>query len=109
MEVLALNKMKNFSKEKMKKVKLFDTKNFSSDLYCLKPGQSQKIHAHQGADTGYFVLEGIGNFSIGDKKKTLKNGTAVLAPSGVLHGVVNDSDSNLTLFVFMAPNPNSND
>ena len=109
MEVFALDKMKNFSKEKMKKVKLFDTKNFFCDLYCLKPGQSQKIHAHQGADKVYFVLEGIGNFSIGDKKKTLKNGTAVLAPSGVLHGVVNDSDSNLTLLVFMAPNPNSND
>ncbi len=109
MEVFALDKMKNFSKEKMKKVKLFDTKNFFCDLYCLKPGQSQKIHAHQGADKVYFVLEGIGNFSIGDKNKTLKNGTAVLAPSGMLHGVVNNSDFNLTLLVFMAPNPNSND
>ena len=109
MEDFVLNEMKTFAKEKMKKVKVFDTDNFFCDLYCLKPGQSQKIHAHQGADKVYFVLEGIGNFSIGDKKKTLKNGTAVLAPSGVLHGVVNDSDSNLTLFVFMAPNPNRND
>ena len=29
MEVFVLNEMKTFSKEKMKKVKLFDTKNFS--------------------------------------------------------------------------------
>ena len=109
MEVFVLNEMKTFSKEKMKKVKLFDSKNFFCDLYCLKPGQSQKIHAHQGADKIYFVLEGIGDFSIGDKKKSLKNGTAVIAPSEVLHGVVNNSDSNLTLLVFMAPNPNRND
>ena len=106
MESFVLNELKAFSNEKMKKVKVFDTKNFFCDLYCLKPGQSQTIHAHQGADKVYFVLEGIGNFSIGDKKKTLKNGTAVLAPSEVLHGVVN---SNLIILVFMAPNPNRNE
>ena len=29
-----------------------------------------------------------------------------LAPSGVEHGVVNDSDGRLVVMVFMAPNPN---
>ena len=43
------------------------------------------------------------------ENKSLKNGTAVIAPSEVLHVVVNNSDSNLTLLVFMAPNPNRND
>ena len=109
MEFFDVKKIKEFSEEKMKKVKLFDTENFFCDLYCLKPDQFQKIHTHQGADKVYFVLEGVGNFYIGDGQRRLKNGTALLAPAGVMHGVVNDSTSELIILVFMAPNPNRND
>ena len=109
MKLFDVKKIKEFSEEKMKKVKLFDTENLFCDLYCLKPAQFQKIHTHQGADKVYFVLEGVGNFYIGDGQRRLKNGTALLAPAGVMHGVVNDSTSELIILVFMAPNPNRND
>lgn len=96
-----------FSTEKMKKISLFDTANLFCDLYCLRPGQSQKPHTHQGADKIYFVLQGQGNFVVGEEERVLKKGEIVLAPSGAIHGVRNNSHQTLNLLVMMAPNPNS--
>ena len=95
-----------FSTEKMKKVSLFDTANLFCDLYCLRPGQSQKPHTHQGADKIYFVLEGRGTFVVGEEEKVLEAGEIVLAPSGAVHGVTNHTPQPLNLLVVMAPNPN---
>lgn len=98
--------LKNFSPEKMVKVNLFETENFFCDIYCFKPGQSQKLHTHQNADKIYFVLEGTGLFYVGEEKQTLGIGNAILAPAGSIHGVENTSEENLVLLVFMSPNPN---
>jgi len=106
MIVIEVLKRKAFSAEKMRKVNLVETDNFFCDLYGLRPGQAQKVHSHQGADKVYYVLEGSGTFHIGAEEKVLRAGMIVLAPSGVDHGVENTSDDDLTLLVFMAPNPN---
>ena len=95
-----------FSSVKMKKVSLLDTANLFCDLYCLKPGQSQKPHTHQGADKIYFVLQGRGTFVVGEEERVLEGGEIVLAPSGAIHGVSNNERQALNLLVVMAPNPN---
>jgi quercetin dioxygenase-like cupin family protein len=95
-----------FSVEKMQKINLFETDNMFTDIYCLEPGQEQKIHAHKGADKIYFVLEGTGRFHIGGEEQDLSLSQIVLAPSDVEHGVRNASDERLVLLVMMAPNPN---
>jgi mannose-6-phosphate isomerase-like protein (cupin superfamily) len=97
---------RRFSADKMQKVNLFETDNMFSDIYCLEPGQEQKSHAHKGADKVYFVLEGSGVFIVGDDERELGSNNIVLAPSGIEHGVRNDSSSQLVVLVFMAPNPN---
>ena len=95
-----------FSREKMTKVNLFETDRMFSDVYGLDPGQEQKVHAHEGADKIYFVVEGTGTFQIGSEERQHGPDTVVLAPSGVPHGVRNTGDTQLMLLVFMAPNPN---
>ena len=95
----------SFSKEKMKKNALFDSPRLFYDLYCLLPGQSQKIHAHEDSDKVYYVLEGTGLFTIGNEEKDLPEGHAVIAPASEPHGVRNTSDENLVLLVTMAPRP----
>jgi quercetin dioxygenase-like cupin family protein len=106
MQVIEVLSAKRFADEKMQKVNLFDTTNCFCDLYCLKPGQSQKPHSHTGADKIYYVLEGSATVQIGDEEQVLGPGRIVLAPSEVVHGVRNDSSQPLSLLVFMAPNPN---
>lgn len=100
-----LDAARDFSPEKMKKVNLFETPRFFSDLYCFEPGQVQKPHTHADSDKVYLVLEGTGQFQIGGEEHRLTTGTAVLAPVGVEHGVMNGGTDRLVLLVFMAPNP----
>ena len=75
------------------------------DAYCLLPGQAQKVHAHDGSDKVYFVLDGTGRFTIGDEEEDLGEGHAVIARAGVPHGVRNETQENLVLLVTMAPRP----
>jgi mannose-6-phosphate isomerase-like protein (cupin superfamily) len=96
-----------FSPEKLSKVALFASERFFLDLYCLEPGQSQKPHAHTGSDKVYLVVEGRGEFEIGDEKRSLGPGEGTFAPSGVVHGVRNDSGARLVVLTWMSPPPGS--
>jgi mannose-6-phosphate isomerase-like protein (cupin superfamily) len=95
-----------FSPDKMRKINLFETANFFCDLYCLEPGQEQKVHTHQREDKIYLVLEGRGSFIVGEESQELGADQIVMAPAGQPHGVKNTSHGRLTLLVFMSPNPN---
>jgi mannose-6-phosphate isomerase-like protein (cupin superfamily) len=95
----------SFSEEKMKKNSLFYSPYLFWDAYCLLPGQSQKVHAHEGSDKIYYVLSGIGRFTVGDEEEDLGEGHAVIARAGAPHGVRNDTQENLVLLVTMAPRP----
>jgi len=95
----------SFSEEKMKKNSLFDSPYLFWDAYCLLPGQSQKVHAHEGSDKIYYVLSGIGRFTVGDEEEDLGEGHAVIARAGAPHGVRNDTQENLVLLVTMVPRP----
>jgi len=94
----------------MQKINLFETRNFFCDLYCLEPGQEQKVHAHQDEDKVYFVLDGRGSFIVGgEQQEELGPNQLVFAPAGAPHGVKNTSDERLTLLVWMSPHPNFKD
>lgn len=105
METRSIKDSVAFSEEKMKKNALFDSPRLFYDLYCLLPGQNQKVHAHEGSDKVYYVLEGMGRFTVGDVEQDLDAGHAVIARAGEPHGVRNESGENLVLLVTMAPPP----
>ena len=95
----------SFSEEKMKKNGLFDSPHLFYDAYCLLPGQSQKVHAHEGSDKVYYVLSGTGRFTVGAEEEDLGEGQAVIARAGAPHGVRNETQEDLVLLVTMAPRP----
>lgn len=105
METINVPDAIEFSEEKMRKNSLFDSPHLFYDAYCLLPGQAQKVHAHDGSDKVYYVLEGTGRFTIGEEEQDLTRGQAVIARSGEPHGVRNAWDENLILLVTMAPPP----
>ncbi|CAI2718599.1 cupin domain-containing protein [Nitrospina watsonii] len=105
MKVLKVREQAAFKAEKMNKVSLFDTDRFFCDVYCLEPGQAQKVHAHEGSDKIYYVLEGKGMVTVGREEKEMSADEITLAPSGEEHGVVNHTDRRLVMLVFMAPKP----
>lgn len=105
MQIVTMGAKVQFADEKMQKVGLFETDRFFFDLYCLKPGQAQKVHAHAGSDKIYYVLAGRATVRVGEEQQELVAGQAVLAPAEAVHGVTNTADEPLTLLVFMAPKP----
>ena len=105
MEVITLESLVRFSDEKMQKVPLFDSEKYFCDLYCLRPGQDQRIHTHSESEKIYLVVRGSGLFHIGGEERELKSGQAVIARPGETHGVRNAAEQDLVLVVFMTPKP----
>lgn len=105
METRDLKEARRFSPEKMVKASLFATERLFYDLYCLEPGQAQKVHAHEGSDKVYLVLEGRAAVTVAGEERSLGPDEAVLAPAGQPHGVRNAGDGRLVLLVVMSPPP----
>ncbi len=97
--------LSSFADEKMQKVPLFGSDKYFCDLYCLRPGQEQRIHRHAESDKIYYVLEGNGIFHIAGEERLCREGEAIVARPNEDHGVRNQSEENLVLLVFMTPRP----
>ncbi len=95
-----------FDAAKLNKVNLFETSQMFCDVYCLEPGQAQKIHSHADATKFYYVIEGKATITIGTQKKELGPGNLAWAVPGEPHGVENRSSARVVLLVAMGPNPN---
>ncbi|GMV93265.1 MAG: hypothetical protein AMXMBFR82_30430 [Candidatus Hydrogenedentota bacterium] len=94
-----------FSEEKMKKVNLYESHRMFCDVYCLLPGQCQRSHVHNDEDKVYHALTGTCDVQIEDETYPLPPGHVAVAPAGVYHGIVNNSDEPATVLVVMAPHP----
>jgi quercetin dioxygenase-like cupin family protein len=105
MDARPLAAFAEFGDEKMKKLNVFQSSRFFLDVYCLKPGQSQKPHTHATSDKVYVVLEGTCRFRVGAETQEHGAGTAVLAPAGQEHGVENSGAGPARLLVMMTPPP----
>ena len=89
--------------DKVFKATLWQGDHVMIGLNCLEPQQTQPVHAHEGADKFYFVLNGRGSFIVGDEEQTVEAETVVIAPAGVPHGVTNTGDDRLALLIAIAP------
>ena len=105
METRDVGRLIRFSDDKMQKIPLFDSAKYFCDLYCLKPGQDQRIHSHPESDKIYFVLRGKGTFHIAGEEQELGPDEIVVARPGEPHGVRNAANEDLVLLVFMTPRP----
>ena len=105
MNIRKVSETVQFNDEKMQKINLFESARMFCDIYCLKPGQLQKIHTHEGSDKIYYVIEGKGSFTVGQETRILQSGDITCAQSGERHGVENSSETPLICLVFMAPHP----
>jgi quercetin dioxygenase-like cupin family protein len=104
MEVFALDQLTRFDTAKMAKVDVVASKRLICGLNCFEPGQAQKAHAHAGQDKLYLVLQGSGEFSVGEERRTLRQGELLYVPENLPHGVVNTGRERLVVAIVITPN-----
>jgi quercetin dioxygenase-like cupin family protein len=93
-----------FGADKAAKADLFAGDRLFLGLNCFEPGQSQRIHAHAGADKFYLVVSGRARLTVGDETREAGPGTVVWAPAEVPHGVA-EALERTVLLVGIAPPP----
>jgi len=93
----------NYNSEKMGKTTLFESERMLVGLNAFEVGQEHKLHAHEGMDKMYHVLEGTGLFLFEGKEQPMKAGEMLIAPSGVPHGIRNTGQTRLLVIAVLAP------
>lgn len=91
--------------DKFFKGTLFKGQQMMVGVNCFEPGQKQAIHDHADQDKVYVVMEGIGQFTVGDDVQDVNVGGVVWAAAGVPHGVENTGSLRLSVLVCIAPPP----
>ena len=94
-----------FKPDKMGKGTLFESPRVLVGLNSFEPGQEHALHAHQGMDKVYYVLEGTGLFLLEDRELPMERGVMLVAPEGVPNGIRNSGDERLVVLAILAPGP----
>ena len=94
-----------YNPEKMGKSTLFSSERIMVGLNAFEPGQEHKLHAHEGMDKVYQVVEGEGVFVLEDRELPMSAGVMLVAPEGVPHGIRNTGDARLLVLAILAPSP----
>jgi quercetin dioxygenase-like cupin family protein len=89
----------------MGKSTLYESPRLLVGLNAFEPGQSHALHAHQGMDKVYHVLDGAGLFLLDGRELPMRAGDLLVAPDGVPHGIRNTSDRRLLVLALLAPAP----
>ena len=91
--------------DKMGKRTLYQSTRLLVGLNAFEPGQAHALHAHEGMDKVYQVVEGEGQFLLEGRELPMRAGDLLVAPPGVPHGVRNTSAARLLVLVILAPSP----
>ena len=76
-----------FVPDRMQKLDCVATDRLLLGLNCFEPGQTQRVHAHGGADKFYLILSGRAKLVVGSEWRDCEAGDLVFAAAGVEHGV----------------------
>ena len=93
-----------FSTAKGTKADLVQGEHLFLGLNCFEPGQSQRVHRHEGADKFYLIVSGKARMAVGEDQFEAGPGALVWAPAGIPHGVVAVLERTV-MMIGMAPPP----
>ena len=94
-----------YSRDKMCKSTIFRSERVMVGLNAFEPGQEHALHAHEGMDKVYQVIEGQGLFLLEGDDVPMQAGVLLVAPEGVPHGIRNTGTERLLVLTILAPAP----
>ncbi|PKN01447.1 MAG: hypothetical protein CVU77_04935 [Elusimicrobia bacterium HGW-Elusimicrobia-1] len=105
MQTVKIDKIKEFAEEKLLKKVPLETDKIVFNNFFLKPGQILPFHKHPATDELFYIVEGAGEFTVGDEQTAAGPTAAVYGPAGVYHGVVNSGDKDMVMISVQGPKP----
>ena len=75
-----------YNSDKVSMKKLLDAGSFNLALVCLDVGQDIPPHP-EGYDVVFYVVEGLGVFTVGVDEYTLEAGSMIFSPKEKLRGI----------------------
>lgn len=91
--------------DKMGKSTVFESERLLVGLNAFEPGQTHDLHAHEGMDKLYYVIDGDGTFLLEGRHLAMQAGDLMVAPEGVPHGIRNTGTGRLLVLAVLAPAP----
>lgn len=84
--------------------KLQDINNIGVGMVILPPGNKTTSHSHEKEEETWYVISGRGEITVGDETVDIEPEMLVVAPSGKVHSIHNNSDESLKmLWIFTPP------
>lgn len=94
LNVWDLTKLTEFSKTQRIKKDIYRTKMFNIVLVCLETGQEIPLRK-EPYDVCFYVIDGQGIFTVGDKTAELTAGSIIFAPANVARGIKSTRRSSI--------------
>ncbi|OGS20542.1 MAG: hypothetical protein A2252_09795 [Elusimicrobia bacterium RIFOXYA2_FULL_39_19] len=105
MQNVKINDIKEFAAEKfMKKVPL-ETDKLVFNTFYFKQRQLLPFHKHPATDEMFFIIEGVGEFTVGNEQVIVGPTSSVYGPANVFHGLVNSGDKDMIVISVQGPKP----
>ncbi len=82
--------------------RLLGLRNLGAMLHVVQPGKTAwPYHRHHGVDECFLVLEGTGEYRVGDRRLPIRAGDCIGAPAGgEAHQIINSSPGVLRYIAF---------
>jgi quercetin dioxygenase-like cupin family protein len=104
-QIVKIDDIKEFNPDKFIKKNPLDTGKMVFNAFYLKPRQILPFHKHTATDELFYIVEGTGEFTVGNTSAMVAPGSAVYGPTNVFHGLINSGDSNMVVVSVQAPKP----
>lgn len=105
MQTVKVSDIKEFNAEKFLKKVPLDTDKIIFNTFYFKPRQFLPFHKHPSTDELFYIVEGVGEFTVGNENIIVGQTSSVYGPANVFHGVVNSGDKDMVVISVQAPKP----
>ena len=104
-QTVNINDIREFDKKELLKKVPLTTDKLVFNTYFLEPRQLLNLHKHPNTDELFYIIEGRGQFTVGNDQIMVDKGSVIYGPANVPHGLVNSGNSEIVMISVQSPKP----
>ena len=107
-QTVKVSSIKEFGADKYLKKVPFNTDKLVFNTMYFKKRQLLPLHKHPVTDELFYIVDGVGEFTVGNESVMVGPTSSVYGPAGIFHGLVNSGDKEMIVISVQAPKPVEN-